>query len=99
MSPDESLAHGRDEIDLSYARASELKTWKEKAEKWDVVFNYLYVGDADTVVGILKRGLRDAKKVGSAKKWLKEELIMSPANPKWYTKRIRKLADILEAKA
>jgi len=37
-------------------------------------------------------------KLEAVNEWLKEELVMSPVNPSWYTKRIRKIADILEAK-
>jgi len=36
-------------------------------------------------------------KLEAVKGWIKQELIMSPVNPPWYTRRIRQLSDILEA--
>ncbi len=38
-------------------------------------------------------------KLEAVNEWVKDELVMSPVNPSWYTRRIRKLADILEADA
>ena len=47
----------------------ELAGWMEKAEKWDTVFEYTKISMANVVVDILKRGLRDSKKLKAIRAW------------------------------
>ena len=69
---------------------------KEKAERWDQYAIY----DNDNEPKILVKDLITAyETLKVVNEWVKNELVMGPVNPPWYTKRIRQLADKLETKA
>jgi len=46
-----------------------LREIDDKSAKWDEVYDFLKISEADIVVGVLKRELRDSKKLEAVKKW------------------------------
>jgi len=75
----------------------ELDELIEKAAKWDEVYDFLKISQANIVVEVLKRGLKDSKSMDAIKEYA--HLLTKSENGIYHGNQLRAIGTTLKLKA